>query len=341
MASVTLGPLPDRVVRALRGEPPVDSQPAQGASIDVVLDAKPIGDCMPSSELNAWVKQAHANMLAQSDCARAVLDHLGLLPYGPRQLPPIVELTNTTASVPPMSGDMAWYPCLVSSPTGRTSQQLPPRTVREWIHEYRDEIAQALARYGRDQDTNPPYQSTPRQTGLGYQALWSAGSEPSRVTAVGGSKCEALGFAGSEPSRYNLRQLCEEIGSAEQVTPSRCPDCNGSGVLAGFGFGTSENAVDRPCPCSPPKDEGPSEWTVVDQRLVDTNHFGEWWNVTVCKGPRKRMYEVIAGSAGTTVSSVGIRKRLGDFDVVIKGEHCVDMAIARLLCGLRDGSIVP
>jgi hypothetical protein len=72
------------------------------------------------------------------------------------------------------------------------------------------------------------------------------GLEPTRVTVAGGSTLDALGFT-------------------KQVTHSRCPDCNGTGVLAGFGFGTSANAVDRPCHCSPPKDEGPSEWTVVER----------------------------------------------------------------------------
>ena len=189
MASVTLGPLPDRVVRALRGEPPVDLQPAQGAA-----DAPP--DDVRARTTRVFDTAICGSVDVKWDESRACFvatipgpDAFGSrLLYGPRQLPPIVELTNTTASVPPMSGDMAWYPCLVSSPTGRTSQQLPPRTVREWIHEYRDEIAQALARYGRDQDTNPPYQSTPRQTGLGYQALWSAGSEPSRVK-IGRASC--------------------------------------------------------------------------------------------------------------------------------------------------------
>ena len=150
----------------------------------------------------------------------------------------------------------------------------------------------------------------------------STGLEPTRVTVAGGSVLDALGFT-------------------EQVTRSRCLDCNGSGVLAGFGFGASENACDRPCPCSPPKDEGPSEWTVVRREDVTSRYSAsEAWEIDVRKRDRVRTYKLRANCMGTVVEDLADRRGV-DYVVRVKGEHCVDMAIARLLCGLRDGSIVP
>lgn len=113
------------------------------------------------------------------------------------------------------------------------------------------------------------------------------------------------------------------------------------GVLAGFGFGTSANAVDRPCPCSPPKDEGPSEWTVVRREDVTSRYSAsESWEIDVRKRDCVRSFKLRANCMGTVVEDLADRRGI-DYVVRVNGEHCVDMAIARLLCGLRDGSIAP
>jgi hypothetical protein len=124
-----------------------------------------------------------------------------------------------------------------------------------------------------------------------------------------------------------------------------CPDCNDTGVLAGYGFGVSINACDRPCPCGakPEIDEGPSEWTVIERRCVyrsDEVSPHEQWCVDVRKGEHTRYFEVYANRLATTVKDLADHRGHG-YVLFIRGEYCVDMAIARLLCGLRDGTVRP
>jgi hypothetical protein len=159
------------------------------------------------------------------------------------------------------------------------------------------------------------------------QSIREAAEKAGLLTTQAGDVVQV--FGGEGPSR-----------TAEERTRSRCPDCNGTGVLAGFGFGTSPDACDRPCPCSPPKDEGPSEWTVIERRCVFRSNEGsphEQWCVDVRKGECMRYFEVYANRHGTVVNDLADR-RGHDYVVHIKGEYCVDRAIARLLCGLRDGT---
>lgn len=120
----------------------------------------------------------------------------------------------------------------------------------------------------------------------------------------------------------------------EKLMVRPCSRCNDTGILPGFGFGTSVDAIDRPCGCKPAKVEGPSEWAVklrhAEQRHVtkiDLHRGSE--NVTV--------YAVRLNHSGQLWTE--IETKYAKCLVRIRGEHSVDMALARLLCGLRDGTV--
>jgi len=217
---------------------------------------------------------------------------------------------------------------------GPNHQQLPPRVsltgtktpnIRTFMHELSDDERASIDKQIADALSEGVEQA--RRDAIHYlrssERELSAKERPNTVT-VSGDMFDALGFVSDE---------------GRNVTRSRCPDCNDTGVLAGFGFGTSENACDRPCPCSPPKNDGPSEWTQTRGRQVGADYHRELWTFTFRKGADERSFDVMAmHGLGTCVTVAGQADRCV---VRINGEHCVDMAIARLLCGLRDGSITP
>jgi hypothetical protein len=80
---------------------------------------------------------------------------------------------------------------------------------------------------------------------------------------------------------------------------------------------------------------------VVRCEEVDSRyHATESWEIDVRKRDQMRTYKLRANCMGTVIDDPADRRGI-DYVVRVKGEHCVDMAIARLLCGLRDGSITP
>ena len=162
------------------------------------------------------------------------------------------------------------------------------------------------------------------------QSIREAAEKAGLLTTQAGDVVQV--FGGEGPSRM-----------AEKRTRPRCPDCNDTGVLAGFGFGTSPDACDRPCPCSPPKDEGPSEWTVIERSVKGST--GSTWvtvDLVAAKGGQRWLGCILATDNGTHAwhGRYGSGGPLVD-SACVPGEHCVDMAIARLLCGLRDGTVRP
>jgi hypothetical protein len=133
-----------------------------------------------------------------------------------------------------------------------------------------------------------------------------------------------------------------------------CPDCNDTGMLAGYGFGVSINACDRPCPCGATpkleqarKDEGPAEWTIVRREVrpsTDGSYSAE--HVTVQVGKQIAVFRVVAHHDPDYYETTVIQQQpnptpWGQRVLVVRHEACVDMAIARLLCGLRDGTVQP
>ena len=128
------------------------------------------------------------------------------------------------------------------------------------------------------------------------------------------------------------------------VKSAKCPTCMGAGVLKHF----DPCFADEPCPsCPAPKVEGPSEWTVVSRERLDTVIDQE--HVLVQKGQRRCCWVVSAfvqhWAEGTCTCVVATWQEasggwvLGGEALRIRGEASVDMAIARLLCGLRDGTV--
>lgn len=137
----------------------------------------------------------------------------------------------------------------------------------------------------------------------------------------------------------------ESIDPAFGLPPaeqSECTRCDGSGVLRGFGFGASIDAVDRPCGCKPAKVKGPSKWTITKREEVEPGDYwahGEAvWNIEARKGDA-----VFVGFVSTSQRQTRVARKpwgnCGETVLEIRGERAPDMAIARLLCGLRDGTV--
>ena len=124
----------------------------------------------------------------------------------------------------------------------------------------------------------------------------------------------------------------------------------GNGDSAG-----SVDACDRPCSCEAGKRkaEGPSEWTVVSREVQrepamdDGSYSAE--HVTVQRGKQIVRFRVVAHHDAhegyfATVASREAKyssAQWGCTVVSIYGEACIDMALARLLVGLRERTVVP
>ena len=321
-----LGPLPDHVARALRGESqePPNAQCEECAADssvclppDVRVGANPPYTSVGGREMRGLL----AGLADREKIERIIREQAGTIAFDLAGLDAIAKGIEKqwTLAIDPATSPSRTVAAAVDASVARAVKV--PVTISTVD-------TRADDRFVIDPATGLVRHVVKLPNGLAFYGATgrhqaaSAGLEPTRVTVAGGSMLDALGFT-------------------EQVTRSRCPDCDGSGVLAGLGFGASENACDRPCPCSPPKDEGPSEWTVVRREDVTSRYSAsEAWEIDVRKRDRVRTYKLRANCMGTVVEDLADRRGV-DYVVRVKGEHCVDMAIARLLCGLRDGSIVP
>jgi hypothetical protein len=141
-----------------------------------------------------------------------------------------------------------------------------------------------------------------------------------------------------------------------------CKRCCFTGVLAGFGLGTSVDALDRPCNCASPAAVPASDrWELVKSecdpgtlpRMASEHGAWEPWHFTFAKGSQSITFRVIAwyrplnreapytsatrfthvDEWGQTIFGEGVPS------VELGGEACVEMVRDRLLCGLRDGSV--
>lgn len=97
----------------------------------------------------------------------------------------------------------------------------------------------------------------------------------------------------------------------------------------------------------------PDVWTMTERRTIHEWPHGKRERVSVTRRGESREYEVMTSFGSQTRAGVGVR-RLG-VNAVTAGEYAAsfiqaarvdgdaapDKAIARLLCGLRDGSIQP
>jgi hypothetical protein len=109
----------------------------------------------------------------------------------------------------------------------------------------------------------------------------------------------------------------------------KCERCCGTGVLVGF------TSPDRPCGCVPVKSEGPSEWEVVERGVVQ---YDNSFTIVVQKSTARASFMIYPTTNGTMVFDASSRqiKQVG-----VNREYAPEMALARLLCALRDGSVKP
>jgi hypothetical protein len=185
---------------------------------------------------------------------------------------------------------------------------------------------------------------------------WKLGLTTARLALDVHEHLRVLGpVAFAEVFGYEPPNLLTVAGpTVPSADPKPCPNCNDTGVLAGYGFGVSINACDRPCPCGAkpeieqaPKDEGPSEWTIVRREArpsTDGSYSAE--HVTVQVGKQIAVFRVVAHRDPDYYETTVIQQQpnptpWGQRVLVVRHEACVDMAIARLLCGLRDGTVQP
>lgn len=140
--------------------------------------------------------------------------------------------------------------------------------------------------------------------------------------------------------------------------PVSCTSCNGTGVIHGFGFGTSIDACDRPCACRPAAAESPIEWTIASRRVLLQEGNNRRWSanyehVRVRKGA-KFMDFIVSDATEESASSTLIVQVYDDDPITansiraqfnaghpcdwlaVDGERCRDMIVARLLCDLND-----
>ncbi len=131
----------------------------------------------------------------------------------------------------------------------------------------------------------------------------------------------------------------EEIGISPPAVQTKCPTCMDSGVLRHFAL------ADETCPdCKPAAvlEQGPSEWEITKHEEVEPCDYwvpGERvWNIEARKGDA-----VFVGYVSTFLRQTRIARKpwnyAGETVLEIRGERAPDMAIARLLCGLRDGTV--
>lgn len=122
---------------------------------------------------------------------------------------------------------------------------------------------------------------------------------------------------------------------------AKCPTCMGAKVLKHIVPGIP----DEPCPdCPPVPMQGPSEWTLMNTEvLCDGLTDGvELRRVWFQRLDNKVAFRVKVYSSGSEQRRTCVYADNGCKRVfVIERESCHKMAIARLLCWLRDGSIKP
>jgi hypothetical protein len=176
--------------------------------------------------------------------------------------------------------------------------------------------------------------TVPKTDGQVQAVVEVTGLSPERaINVAGGTAAAALGFS-------NNGEVWKQTES--QVMVKGCEHCRYTGVLRGL-----SEALDKPCPCSPVKDQGPSEWTEVNrQELTKPEHLGRSMLVTFQKNEQQvtaRVSVVVFEGHGHRRSYSTRAQWVGDIaDVVyVRGEASPEMAIARLLCGLRDGTVKP
>jgi hypothetical protein len=142
----------------------------------------------------------------------------------------------------------------------------------------------------------------------------------------------------------SLRRLTVVLGVCvvDGCAKPTCSTCMGAKVLRHL------NPVldGKPCPNCPAEPMlGPSEWTIVERSETEPHPAtGTPWRTKVVaqKGDTARSYTV------TTYERDGRRPAMtyccitpGRDVVRVSGETSLEMALDRLLCGLRDGSIQP
>lgn len=280
------------------------------------------------------------------------------------------EYSGDTSGTFRMKVDGVEIPFTAGSPSGAESVRLRGTPMRAseaaglfpgmTVHVETREDVEALV--GR-QICVQSYAGTTERHGLpcvatvtGYREVEGAG-EVSRVcaTSFGPFKLplvctlrdDVVQDAGQEYERRMQPSYPDRIKNG-QVTRSRCSDCNDTGILPGFGFGTSIDACDRPCSCDAGKrkaeGEGPSEWTVVKREPLPNDGTYQAENITLRKrGEQRRFYAVVnLDDVCTVVRSIEADGTWSRTALVrIRGEACIDMAIDRLLVGLREGTVVP
>jgi hypothetical protein len=130
----------------------------------------------------------------------------------------------------------------------------------------------------------------------------------------------------------------DTVGSVPQAAAPRvvCSTCMGSKVLLHFA------AADESCPdCPPEVKQGPSEWTLIRNDLLDNlldDPVERRW-VSFARLDETVTFKIAVFDGGAPYRTCVYRDGARVF--VIEGECCPEMAIARLLCGLRDGTVRP
>lgn len=146
------------------------------------------------------------------------------------------------------------------------------------------------------------------------------------------------------------RNIERRVRSDEPYIPvsellGSCPTCMGAKVLKHIVPGIP----DEPCPdCPPEPKQGPSEWTVVSD--VQPRHDNPARFVTFARNNERQTFWIMCWSpCGVPHTDVGRPRHDADDPAMVKlaeqatiiGERCHEMAIARLLCGLQDGTVKP
>jgi hypothetical protein len=164
----------------------------------------------------------------------------------------------------------------------------------------------------------------------GAYVLTVEGFESERVntSTISGSQVE-FSVRLSHGKKWTL-PISVRIESLPKARACRdCERCCFTGVLVGF------TSPDRPCGCVPVKSEGPSEWEVVERGVVQ---YDNSFTIVVQKSTARASFMIYPTTNGTMVFDASSRqiKQVG-----VNREYAPEMALARLLCALRDGSVKP